>query len=118
MLPPVVIGRRAVDQVVVGAAKEAGYYLIDMSRCGKNIHLGKDRWKNQMNGKQARDADWNLPYYIKFMKYLDMASAADYVVTRYGFYSKLSIGRNKPGLKKLINKPYYVLTRPPEDSLR
>ena len=117
MLPPVVIGRRAVDQVVVGSAKEAGYYLVDMSRCGKNIHLGRDRWRSKMSGKLSEDTEWNVPYFTsKYTNYLDMASAADYVVTRYGTYSKLYIGRNKRGLKKLINKPYYVLTPPPQST--
>ena len=117
MLPPVVIGRRAVDQVVVGSAKEAGYYLIDMSRCGKNIHLGTDRWRSKMSGKQSEDSEWNVPYFTsRYTHYLDMASAADYVVTRYGTYSKLYMGRNKHGLKKLINKPYYVLTPFPQNT--
>ena len=117
MLPPVVIGRRAVDQVVVGSAKEAGYYLIDMSRCGKNINLGTDRWRSKMSGKQSEDSEWNVPYFTsRYTHYLDMASAADYVVTRYGTYSKLYMGRNKHGLKKLINKPYYVLTPFPQNT--
>ena len=31
-------------------------------------------------------------------------------------YSKLYMGRNKHGLKKLINKPYYVLTPFPQNT--
>lgn len=100
--------------MLVGAAKEAGYYVVDMSRCGKNIHLGRDRWKYNMYNKRRGDVEWNVPYYMsKYTKYNDMASAADYVATRYSMYSKLYIGRNKRRLPKLIKQPFYVLTPPP-----
>lgn len=110
------IGRRAVDPVLTGFAKKNGYYLIDMSRCGKNIHLGIDGWKNNIDGRDERDVEWNVPYYENYTEYCDITGSADYVVTRFGMYSRLFIARNRKGLTRLVSSGFYPLrppTRPP-----
>ncbi|MBR5297858.1 MAG: hypothetical protein IKU29_08365 [Parabacteroides sp.] len=107
MIPPIVIGRRAVDQVIVGTMKQAGCYLMDITDCGKSYHLGRERWVNFVDTQEPIDRDWNARFYTKeFIRYHDMTESADYVITRYSLVGFLYAGRNKKGLKKLIPKPY------------
>ena len=110
LIPPIVIGRRAVDQVVIGTIKKAGYYLIDVTRCGKSIHLGLDRWLHRMKNKTRSDVNWNHPYYTTQNITIDddIAQASDYIIVRYGMYSKFYAGRNKRRLKKMIPASYYL----------
>ena len=120
VIPPVVIGRRAVDPVLTGVAKKNGYWLIDLSRCGRNMHLGVDGWKTNTEGKDERDVEWNLPIYENYTQYGDITGTADYVVTRFGMYSRLCIARNQSGLTRLISSGFYPLpppTRPPPSSV-
>lgn len=120
VIPPVVIGRRAVDPVLTGVAKKNGYWLIDLSRCGRNMHLGVDGWKTNTEGKDERDVEWNLPIYENYTQYGDITGTADYVVTRLGMYSRLFIARNQRGLTRLISSGFYPLpppTRPPPSSV-
>ena len=120
VIPPVVIGRRAVDPVLTGVAKKNGYWLIDLSRCGRNMHLGVDGWKTNTEGKDERDVEWNLPIYENYTQYGDITGTADYVVTRFGMYSRLFIARNQRGLTRLISSGFYPLpppTRPPPSSV-
>ena len=89
--------------------KRAGYYLIDIARCGKNYHLGLDRWRDYQHNQTYVDREWNTPFYTKdFYEFDDISSAADYIVTRYSLYGLLYAGRNKKGLRKMIPKPYYL----------
>ena len=112
IIPPIVIGRRAVDQVIVGTMKLAGYYLMDISRCGKNYHLGNERWMHFSNVQEVNDKEWNDRYYTTdLIPFDDMAAAADYIVTRYSLNGVLYAGCNKKGLRKMIPKPYRLEVR-------
>ena len=107
MIPPIVIGRRAVDQVIVGTMKQAGCYLMDITDCGKSYHLGCERWRNYDDTQEPIDRDWNARFYTKeFIRYHDMTESADYVIIRYSLVGYLRAECNKIGLKELFPEPY------------
>ena len=109
MIPPIVIGRRAVDQVIVGTMKQAGCYLMDITDCGKSYHLGHERWVNFVDTQEPIDRDWNYRFYTKDLHAFAIISAsADYRIVRYNLTRKLACPRKSKGLKKLIPKPYYL----------
>ena len=90
--------------------KRAGYYLIDITSCGENYHLGFDRWKKHKHYQTYVDREWNMHFYTEDLREFDyISSAADYIVFREKLNSKLACPRkSKRKLKRLIPKPYYL----------
>ena len=110
IIPPIVIGRRAVDQVIVGTMKLAGYYLMDISRCGENYHLGNERWKTSNTTLEEIDQEWNMRFYTKDIRqFAIIASYYDYRIYRDNLNKRLIHHRKtKRGLKKLFPRPYFL----------
>ena len=87
--------------------KRAGYYLLDITRCGKNYHLGYERWINFAHTQELIDRDWNCRFYTTILRaYDDISLAVDYRITRYSFTGFFYSTPLKKGLEKLYPKPY------------
>ena len=89
--------------------KRAGYYLLDITRCGKNYHLGYERWINFAHTQELIDCEWNYRFYTKDLHaYAIIASVADYRIIRENMSDKLSCPRKSKAAKRLIPRPYYL----------
>ena len=76
-MPPAVIGRIGIDNVVVAYAKNEHMILVDITDTGNHIHQGTDRFSRHKRAED--DTKYNLPILRRYKFYTSVMNNADFV---------------------------------------